>query len=60
MSFPPNVIHVIKLWRMRWAGYVASMGKSRNASRISVKNPEGKRPLGRPRQRRENIKMDLK
>jgi hypothetical protein len=36
------------------------MGKKRNAYRILVGNPEGKRPLGRPRRRWvDNIKMDL-
>jgi hypothetical protein len=29
--------------RMRWAGYVARMGEKRNAYRILVGNPEGKR-----------------
>jgi hypothetical protein len=37
------------------------MGKKRNAYRILVGNPEGKRPLGRPRHRWvDNIKMDLR
>jgi hypothetical protein len=37
------------------------MGKKRSAYRISVGNPEGKRPLGRPRRRWEdNIKMNLR
>jgi hypothetical protein len=35
-------------------------GKKRNANRILVGKPEGNRPLGRPRRRREdNIKIDL-
>jgi hypothetical protein len=33
--------------RMRWAGYVAGMGEKRNAYRILMGKPEGKRPLGR-------------
>jgi hypothetical protein len=34
-------------------------GVKRNAYRISVRKPEGKRPLGRPRHRRvDHIKMD--
>ncbi|KAJ4446517.1 hypothetical protein ANN_13213 [Periplaneta americana] len=42
------------------AGYVARMGESRNAYRVLVGRPKGKRPLGRPRRRWEdNIKMDL-
>jgi hypothetical protein len=37
------------------------MGETRNAYRILVGNPEGKRPLGRPRHRWvDNIKMDLR
>jgi hypothetical protein len=37
------------------------MGEKRNAYRILVENPEGKRPLGRPRHRwSNNIKMDLR
>jgi hypothetical protein len=37
------------------------MGEKRNAYRILVGEPVGKRPLGRPRRRWEdNIKMDLR
>ncbi|KAJ4435468.1 hypothetical protein ANN_18084, partial [Periplaneta americana] len=47
--------------RLRWTGHVARMGESRNAYRVLVGRPEGKRPLGRPRRRWEdNIKMDLR
>jgi hypothetical protein len=36
------------------------MGETRNAYRILVGKPEGKRPLGRPRRRVvDNIKMDF-
>jgi hypothetical protein len=46
---------------MRWAGHVAEMGDKRNAYRIMLGNPEGERPLGRPRRRwLGNIKMDLR
>jgi hypothetical protein len=58
-----SVIHfrMIKSKRMRWAGHVARMGEKRNAYRIFVGKPEGKRPLGRTRRRRvDNIKMDLR
>jgi hypothetical protein len=36
------------------------MGTKRNAYRILVGKPEGKRPLGRPRSRWEDIRMDLR
>jgi hypothetical protein len=36
------------------------MGEKRNACRLLVGKPEGKRPLGRPRRRWvDNIRMDL-
>jgi hypothetical protein len=36
-------------------------GWTRNACRILVENPEGKRPLGRPRRRRvDNIRINLR
>jgi len=56
----PNIVRVVKSRRMRWAGHVARMGEDRGVHRVLVGNPEGKRPLGRPRRRWEdNIKMDL-
>jgi hypothetical protein len=52
---------MMKSRRLRWAGHVARMGEKRIAYRILVGNPEGKRPLGRPRRRWvDNIKMDLR
>jgi hypothetical protein len=56
----PSIIRIIKSRRMRWAGHVARMGEKRNAYRLLVGKPEGKRPLGRPRRRWvDNISMDL-
>jgi hypothetical protein len=45
---------------MRWAGHVARIEEKRNAYRILVGKPEGKRPLLRSRKRRgvDNIKID--
>jgi hypothetical protein len=57
----PNIIIMIKPWRIRWAGNVARMGEKRNAYRILVGKPEGKRPLGKTRRRWvDNIKIDLR
>jgi hypothetical protein len=47
----PSIIRIIKSRRMRWAGHVARMGEKRNAYRLLVGKPEGKRPLGSPRRR---------
>jgi hypothetical protein len=56
----PSIIRIIKPRRMRWAGHVVCMGEKRNAYRLLVGNPEGKRPLGRPRRRWvDNIRMDF-
>jgi hypothetical protein len=56
----PNIVRVIKLRRMRWAGYVARMGEERGVYRVLLGKPEGKRPMGRPRRRWvDNIRMDL-
>jgi len=55
----PNVVQVIKSKRMRWAGHVACMGDGRGMYRVLVGKPEGKRPMGRPRHRWEDIKIDL-
>jgi hypothetical protein len=61
LYFSPNVIRIMKSRRMRWTRHVARMGKKRNAYRILVVKPEGKRPLGRPRCRWvDNVKMDLR
>jgi hypothetical protein len=57
----PNIIRMIKSRRMRWAGYVARRGESRNGYRILEGKQEGKSLLGRPRRRwANNIKMDLR
>jgi hypothetical protein len=47
----PSIIRIIKARRMRWMGHVARMGKKKNAYRLLVGKPEGRRPLGRPRRR---------
>ena len=57
----PNIIRSLKSRRLRWAGHVARIEQSRNAYRVLVRKPKGKRPLGRPRHRWEdNIEMDLR
>jgi transcription termination factor 2 len=56
----PSIVRVVKSRRMRWAGHVARMGENRGVHRVLVGEPEGNRPLGKPRRRWEdNIKMDV-
>jgi hypothetical protein len=57
----PDIIRQIKSRQMRWAGYVAHMGEERKVYKVLTGNPEGERPLGRPRHRWEDgIRMDLR
>jgi hypothetical protein len=56
----PNIIRVIESRIVSLEGQVAGMGDRRVAYRVLVGSRDGKRPLGRPRRRREcNITMDL-
>jgi hypothetical protein len=56
----PSIIRIIKSRRMRLAQHVKRMGEKKNAYRLLVGKPEGKRPLGRPtRKWVDNIRMDL-
>jgi hypothetical protein len=47
----PDIIRQIESRRMMWAEHVVRMGEERKAYMVLVGNPEGKRPLGRPRRR---------
>jgi hypothetical protein len=52
---------MIKSRRMGGAGHVARIRVKRNAYRILLGKPEGKRPLERPRRRWvDNVKMELR
>jgi len=46
---------------MRWVGHVAHMDEERGVCRVLVGKPEGRRPLGRRRNRwvNNNNRMDL-
>jgi hypothetical protein len=57
----PNIIRMMKSTTIKWAGQVARFGEIKNAHKILVRMPEGKRPLGRPRRRwLENVKIYLR
>jgi hypothetical protein len=50
----PIIIRQITSRRMRRAEHAALIGKERKVCRVLKGNPEGKRPLGRPRRRWED------
>jgi hypothetical protein len=57
----PSIIKLINSRKMRRAGHVARMGEMRNVYSIFVRNPRGRKPLGRPRRRwKDNIRMYLR
>jgi hypothetical protein len=57
----PNTVRGIKPRRMRRAGCAKRMGDRRDACRILMGRPDGKRPLGRRKRRWEpNIKIGLR
>jgi hypothetical protein len=56
----PNNFRAIKSRRMSSEGHVTHMVEKRGLYRVLVGKPEGKKPLGRPRDRwMDNNKMDL-
>jgi hypothetical protein len=46
----PSIVRVVKSRIMTWTGHVARMGEGRGVHGVLVGRPEGKKPLGRPRQ----------
>lgn len=60
MGASSNTIKMVRSRKMRWAEPVALMGDVRNAYKMLVRRPEGRRPLGSLRHRWEgNITLDL-
>jgi hypothetical protein len=47
----PSIIRIIMSRRMRWAGHVARIEREMSVYRSLLREPEGKRPLRRPRHR---------
>jgi hypothetical protein len=55
------IVRIVKYRKIRWAGNVARMRKTRNSYRILVGKPTGRRPLGRSRRRWEDkITIDFR
>jgi hypothetical protein len=57
----PYISRVIQTRKIRWARHVTRVGEMRNAYKILVGQPEGKRPLGRHERRcKYKIRMDIR
>jgi len=55
-----NIVRLNKSRRMRWVGHVERMGVRRVNAAFGRGEPEGRRPVGKPRSTWvDNIKMDL-
>jgi hypothetical protein len=52
-----TILRVIKSRRMRWTGHIVRLREGRGVCRVLVCKPEGKRPLGRPRRRWEDLQQ---
>jgi hypothetical protein len=49
------------LTQLRWTRHVARMGERKDADRVLVGKPGGRKPLGKPKRRWEdNTKVDLR
>jgi hypothetical protein len=59
LNSSPNIMRVIRPRRKRWVGHAAGMRERIGLCRVLVGKREGKRTLGRPRRRWEDIKIDL-
>ena len=47
----PDVIQVIKISRLRWAGHIIRMNEEAQPRRLTLTHPEGRRRAGRPKLR---------
>jgi hypothetical protein len=59
LCFSPSIIRMIQSRTMRWEGHVVKMAE-KNAYRLLVGKPEGRRPVERQRTMWvDNVKIDL-
>ncbi|CAK1585329.1 unnamed protein product [Parnassius mnemosyne] len=57
----PNVIKILKIGRLRWAGHVSRMDEARVPKRLLEGRPEGRRSRGRPKLRwLDGVEQDIK
>ena len=54
-----NIIRFIKSQRLKWLGHVERIPNEREVTRIYKWKPLASRPKGRPKNRWEDVRMDL-
>jgi len=55
-----DIVRFIKAQRIKWQGHIQRMDQARPTRKLLDWKPMGNRPVGRPRQRRQDIMEDLK
>ena len=57
----PDIVAVVKVQRLRWAGHLARMDRNRAPSMLFRNDPEGRRGVGRPKMRWiDGVESDLR
>ena len=57
----PDIVAVVKVQRLRWAGHLARMDRNRAPSMLLRNYPEGRRGVGRPKMRWiDGVESDLR
>jgi len=57
----PNIIAVVKVNRLRWAGHLARMDPNRAPATLFRNDPDGRRGVGRPKARWiDGVQADLR
>ena len=55
-----DIVSFIKVQRIKWLGHIQRMDRARPTGKLLDWKPMGTRPVGRPRQRRQDVMEDLK
>ena len=55
-----DIVRFIKAQRIKWLGHIQRMNQARPTRKLLDWKPMGTRPVGRPRQRWQDVMQDLK
>jgi hypothetical protein len=54
-----DIVRFIKAQRIKWLGYIQGMDQARPTRKLLSRKPMGTRPVGKPRQRWQDVMEDL-